>query len=90
MLPYNPDGGNILVRLPPCFLNRLHSIHIFIREGDAKELMAVKVLLKNAVALVKLGFEFSILVEEERRNKFCVQLLKLPRYSRYCGIHLIE
>ncbi|KAI9076741.1 hypothetical protein K1719_041324 [Acacia pycnantha] len=84
----DPIEDNILDPLPPCFIYRLHFINVYIKKGDEKDLMGVKVLLENAMALVEMAIEFSTFVNKDGRNNFCVELLKLPRGSRYCGIYI--
>ncbi|KAI9083824.1 hypothetical protein K1719_034082 [Acacia pycnantha] len=84
----DPIEDNILDPLPPCFIYRLHFIHVYIKKGDVKDLMGVKVLLENAMALVEMAIEFSTFVNKDIRNNFYVELLKLPRGSRYCGIYI--
>ncbi|KAI9079325.1 hypothetical protein K1719_038726 [Acacia pycnantha] len=84
----DPIEDNILDPLPPCFIYSLHFIHVYIKKGDDNELMGVKVLLENAMALVEMSIEFSTFVNKDGRNNFCVELLKLPRGSRYCGIYI--
>ncbi|KAI9073627.1 hypothetical protein K1719_044412 [Acacia pycnantha] len=75
----DPIEDNILDPLPPCFIYSLHFIHVYIKKGDDNELMGVKVLLENAMALVEMSIEFSTFVNKDGRNNFCVELLKLPR-----------
>ncbi|KAI9091653.1 hypothetical protein K1719_028096 [Acacia pycnantha] len=86
-MPSEPFEDNILDPLPRCFLYPLHFIYVYVKKGDVKELMGVKVLLENAMALVEMEIYFSELVNKDIRNNFCVELLKLPRGSRYCGIY---
>nr|XP_023898994.1 F-box/FBD/LRR-repeat protein At5g56420-like [Quercus suber] len=45
--------------VPPCFLSQLKCIKVGYYNGDEKELSAVKILLKNAVALDSIVISFS-------------------------------
>ncbi|KAK4278588.1 hypothetical protein QN277_016417 [Acacia crassicarpa] len=87
-MPSDPIEDDIWDPLPPCFLFPLYFIYVYIKKGDVKELMGVKVLLENAIALVEMEIYFSELVNKDIRNNFCVELLKLPRGSRHCGIYI--
>ncbi|KAI9073610.1 hypothetical protein K1719_044422 [Acacia pycnantha] len=66
----DPIEDNILNPLPPCFLYCLHFIYVYIKKGDVKDLMGVKVLLENAMPLVEMAIEFSKFVNKDVRNKF--------------------
>uniref|UniRef100_A0A7N2KQ99 FBD domain-containing protein n=1 Tax=Quercus lobata TaxID=97700 RepID=A0A7N2KQ99_QUELO len=50
---------SILDPVPPCFLSQLKCIKVGYYNGDEKELSAVKILLKNAVALDRIVISFS-------------------------------
>ncbi|KAM4101872.1 hypothetical protein ACJW30_05G178900 [Castanea mollissima] len=90
------DGGSlstdcdkvdsILDPVPPCFLSQLKCIKVDHYNGDEKELSAVKILLKNAVALDRIVISFSknFAGDLEKRGKVCEQFLKLPRGSKNC------
>ena len=74
--------------MPPCFLSQLNCIKVCNYEGDEKELSAVKILLKNAVVLVKMVITCSHHFAKDLENlkKVHEQLLKLPRGSKHCEL----
>ena len=70
--------------LPTCILNNLTTIKYANCMGREDELQFLEYMLGNAQVLKTLTITFnSGLVEE------CAKLLKCPRASRYCEIHLV-
>ena len=68
------------------FLSQLKCIKVGYYNGEEKELSAVKILLKNAVALERIVISFSknFAGDLEKWGKVCEQFLKLPRGSKNC------
>ncbi|KAK4588249.1 hypothetical protein RGQ29_019298, partial [Quercus rubra] len=83
-LPYCEKVDSILDPVPPCFLSQLKCIKVGYYNGEEKELSAVKILLKNAVALERIVISFSknFAGDLEKWGKVCEQFLKLPRGSK--------
>ncbi|KAB1200807.1 hypothetical protein CJ030_MR0G006216 [Morella rubra] len=80
----NDDG--VLDSVPPCFMSHLKRINVFRYGGHELNLLAVKILLKNAVTLEKMiitGLKH-ISGDVEEQTRIRQQLLELPRGSQYC------
>ncbi|KAB1221848.1 hypothetical protein CJ030_MR2G004002 [Morella rubra] len=77
----------ILDPMPSCFKSHLKCIKVLRYTGDERELSAVKILLKNAVALDKMVISWCLAGElVSEKQILCERLLKLPKGSRNCEI----
>jgi hypothetical protein len=75
--------------MPSCFLSHLTRIKVYGYDGK-NDLYAVKILLKNAIALDEMVICFEESLEEnlEMQDYLYKQLIKLPKGSHNCEIVL--
>ncbi|XP_059435469.1 F-box/LRR-repeat protein At2g42720-like isoform X2 [Corylus avellana] len=85
------EDDMILDPVPLCFLSHLKCINIGSYFGHEKELLAVKILLKNAVVLDKINITCPASYDKnfDRQVKVLTQLLELPRRSQNCKIRAL-
>ncbi|KAI9123863.1 hypothetical protein K1719_005163 [Acacia pycnantha] len=88
-MPSNPIEDGILDPVPSCFLNRLNYVFVHVFYGYSIDLEGINIILKNAMVLKKMEILLGMSVTPEMRNKFPLQLLKLPRASKDCGIFIV-
>ena len=88
MPPSNPVEDKILDPLPSCFLNCLTYVYVHVVYGIPSELEGIKLLLKNAKVLRRLEVMLQ-LFNPNVENEFPLELLKIPRASKDCGIFMV-
>ncbi|KAI9124162.1 hypothetical protein K1719_005462 [Acacia pycnantha] len=88
-MPSNPIEDGILDPVPSCFLNRLNYVFVHVFYGYSMDLEGIKIILKNAMVLKKMEILLGLSVTPAMRNEFPLQLLKLPRASKDCGIFIV-
>ncbi|KAE7995431.1 hypothetical protein FH972_000225 [Carpinus fangiana] len=85
------EDDMILDPVPLCFLSHPKWINIGTYFGHEKELLAVKILLKNAIVLDKINITCPASYDKnfDRQVKVLTQLLELPRRSQNCKIRAL-
>ncbi|XP_054778103.1 F-box/FBD/LRR-repeat protein At3g52680-like [Prosopis cineraria] len=68
-MPSDPTEHEILDPVPRCFFKHLKNIFLGIMHGDAKDMMGVKVSVKNAKVLVEKAIKFGRTVNEDIKKQ---------------------